>query len=300
MKMLRKFVFVLIAVLILESAGFVMIKQNVAASEQPTPKATWLWDTAEIVSNKDQLLNFMKQNQVTDVYLQINKDIPASAYKAFIQQASVNDIKVHALDGAPSWVSSTGLASQKKFFDWVQDYQLHALPEEQFSGIHLDVEPYLYAGWKKKYQQTVQSYQSLLLEANQRAQQLGLPLAADIPFWFDSRFYDNQFGKGKLSDWVIAHTDSVTIMAYRDQALGSNGIVKLVEDEINYAASINKKVSIGVETLASQEGEFISFYEEGQAAMWEQLQIVQSSYESLPSFDGFSIHSLQGWMNLQP
>lgn len=299
MKMLRKLVFVCIAVLLLESAGLAMFKQNAAANEQLMQKATWLWHTKEIVSNKDQLLDFMQQNQVTDVYLQINKDISVSAYKTFIQQASANDIKAHALDGAPAWVSKKGLASQESFFAWVQDYQLQAAPEEQFSGIHLDVEPYLYKGWKKQYRQTVQSYQALLMKANQSAQQLGLPLAADIPFWFDNRFYNNQFGKGKLSDWVIAHTDSVTIMAYRDQALGSNGIIKLAQNEINYAASMNKKISIGVETQPSQEGEFITFYEEGQAAMWEQLQLVQNSYEDLSSFDGFSIHYLQSWMKLK-
>ncbi|WP_203362051.1 amidase [Bacillus sp. REN10] len=299
MNKLTKFIWVLIAVFVLESAGFAMVKPRAAANEQPLSKATWLWHTKEIVSNKESLLNFMQQNQVTDVYLQINKDISASAYKAFIKQASAKHIKVHALDGAPSWVSSNGVVYQERFFTWLNNYQLHALPEERFSGVHLDVEPYLYKGWKKQYQQTVRSYQSLLIQANQFAQQLGVPLAVDIPFWFDKRFYDNQFGTGKLSDWVITHVNSVTIMAYRDQALGSNGIIKLVQDEINYAASVNKRVSIGVETLPSKEGEFISFYEEGKEYMWEQLQIVQSSYKHFSSFGGFSIHSLQGWMNLK-
>ncbi|HEY9578067.1 MAG TPA: hypothetical protein VIR64_10370 [Pseudobacillus sp.] len=134
----------------------------------------------------------------------------------------------------------------------------------------------------------------------QSSQRLGLPLAVDIPFWFDEKSYSNTLGKGRLSEWVIANMDFVTIMAYRDTAAGQNGIIEHVRNEMNFAAAKNKKVSIGVETISSAEADFVSFYEEGEMYMWEQLDSTRSYYKQLSSFNGFAIHSLHGWMKLQP
>ncbi|WP_077247335.1 hypothetical protein [Pseudobacillus wudalianchiensis] len=289
--------FLLMVVLLM---AFLMVNDRAAASEGSGPRSTWLWDTQQIVTNKDQLLTFMQEHQVSQVYLQINGSISIDRYKEFIKQARLKGIQVHALDGAPSWVSSQGLSQQRSFFSWVTNYQSKALPEEQFTGIHLDVEPYLYAGWNSQYKKTVLAYQTLLLEARQSSQRLGLPLAVDIPFWFDGQSYSNTLGKGKLSEWVISNTDAITIMAYRDTAAGANGIIELVRNEMNDAALKHKKVSIGVETTPSAEASFVSFYEEGESYMWEQLNSTRSYYEQLSSFNGFSIHSLHGWMALKP
>ncbi|GLY11866.1 MULTISPECIES: amidase [Bacillaceae] len=281
------------------SAVFLMTSDRAAANEVTEPRSTWLWDTQEIVTSKDKLLAFMQDRQVGRVYLQIDQSISTEHYKEFIKQAAAKGIQVHALDGAPSWVSSKGLAQQRSFFSWVTNYQVKALPEEKFKGIHLDVEPYLYEGWNSQYKKTVLAYQTLLIEAHQSAQRLGLPLAVDIPFWFDEKNYSNTLGKGKLSEWVIANTDAITIMAYRDTAGSPNGIMELVRNEMNNAAAKNKKVSVGVETVPSTEADFVSFSEEGETYMWEQLAIVKSYYGNLSSFEGFSIHSLQSWMAWQ-
>lgn len=88
-------------------------------------------------------------------------------------------------------------------------------------------------------------------------------------------------------------------MAYRDTAGSPNGIMELVRNEMNNAAAKNKKVSVGVETVPSTEADFVSFSEEGETYMWEQLAIVKSYYGNLSSFEGFSIHSLQSWMAWQ-
>ena len=101
-------------------------------------------------------------------------------------------------------------------FNWLHTYNENSTESEQFSGVHLDVEPYLNSGWSLHQAQTIESYQALIMKASEKASQLQLTLEVDMPFWFDEVQYNNQFGKGLLADWVIDHTDSVTIMAYRD------------------------------------------------------------------------------------
>ncbi|HWO97711.1 MAG TPA: hypothetical protein VNM45_15530 [Bacillus sp. (in: firmicutes)] len=56
--------------------------------------------------------------------------------------------------------------------------------------------------------------------------------------------------------------DSVTIMAYRDEASALYGIIKVVRNGMNLAALYHKKVSIGVETGKSLGADYASLYKE--------------------------------------
>ena len=63
-------------------------------------------------------------------------------------------------------------------------------------------------------------------------------------------------------------------MAYRDAAID---IINIVEHEINYAKS-KKSIVIGVETGATDEGNNITFYDDGEAYMNKQLAQVHQHY----------------------
>jgi hypothetical protein len=299
MKRVKKVLMLTVIACMLQGTGLAAAYQKTEAAEMKAGHSTWLWETNTIVRNGDKLLAFMEQNDVAHIFLQINKNIPRQTYQDFIKKAGRKGMAVYALDGAPNWVSNQGQKSARSFVSWVANYQAQVSEGEKFAGIHLDVEPYLYEGWNSQYAKTILAYQSLLVNAKASSEALHLPLTADIPFWFDEKSYNNRYGKGKLSDWVIANTDSVTIMAYRDGAEGANGIIELVKNEMNYAALQNKNVTIGVETVQSLEGDFVSFHEEGSSYMMDQLEIVQSSYQNVSSFHGFAIHSIHGWMAMK-
>lgn len=260
-------------------------------------KATWLWDTTKIVEDDSGVLSFLEGKQVKKLYLQINSDIASNDYKSFINKATTKDIKVYALDGSASWVSADGYKMQDQLFDWIQSYNENAAVTEQFSGVHLDVEPYLNSGWSSNQEQTIESYQALLNRAKGSTEQLQLPLEVDMPFWFDEVSYNNQFGQGLLADWVIDQVESVSIMAYRDAA---KDIIKIVEHEIDYAKKVNKSIVIGVETGASDEGTNITFYDDGEAYMNKQLAQVHKQYANKTSYKGFAIHHVDSWMNMKP
>ena len=268
-----------------------------AEAAEPETKATWLWNPWMINNDETGTLDFLVSKDVNKVYLQIDPDVPRSVYQSFNAKATEKGIDILALDGAPDWVAPKGDAKQSKLMEWLADYQQNSTNDQQFKGIHLDVEPYLYSGWKTNQAKTVTSFQSLLVKAKNSADALGLPLEADLPFWFDEISYKNAYGKGALAEWVIAKTDGVTLMAYRDTA---PMIIEIVKNEVAFAKKHGKPIIVGVETGYTDEGNQVSFYEEGEAYMSRQLTLVQNHYSGIASFGGIAVHHVDSWKQLKP
>lgn len=258
-------------------------------------KATWLWNPWMIVSDEQGTLDFLESKQVNKVYLQIDCEVPVAYYYSFIEKAKLKGMTVFALDGSSEWVAPKGSKQQAEVLNWIANYQDNATNNQQFAGIHFDIEPYIYSGWETNQAQTIKAYQNLIIKAQQTAHNLNLPFEVDMPFWFDEITYKNSFGKGLLSEWVISHVDSVTIMAYRDTA---QAIIEIVQSEMDYAKKINKSIVIGVETMASAEGNAVSFAEEGETYMLQQLQLVEKHYTSNLAFSGIAIHHVDSWKNM--
>jgi len=261
--------------------------------------ATWLWNTREIVKDSPRIMSFLVKNNVKDLYLQVDYDLDLNSYKNFIEQATKNSINVHALDGSAKWATKPGIDKQHAFFNWVTHYQDEALNNQQFRGIHLDVEPYLIEQYHSNRNGTLEYYQDCLTDAVSQSKGLGLSLSVSIPFWFDEVKYSTRYGEGILAEWIISNVKNVVIMAYRDKALGDDGIIKLVSKEIKLAKQYNAAIIIGVETQRSDEGNNISFYEEGQIRMNKELNAVSNSYGETNGFGGFAIHQLMSWMSLK-
>lgn len=260
--------------------------------------STWLWDTNQITTNCDEILNFLSSNNVKNLYLQIDYNLKPDIYRSFIKKASMKNISVHALDGAPDWVSNDGVRKQKRFFDWLTNFQKTAGTNEKFKGANLDVEPYLNPNYDKNKNKILENYQAFLLNALNNCNSLKLSLSIDIPFWFDEVKYNTKYGTGSLAEWVIKNVKNVVIMAYRDSAAGDNGIINLVSKELALGKQYNTKVIIAVETQKCSEGDNISFYEEGLTYMNRELSKVYVNCNNNSSFGGFAIHDVINWMKL--
>ncbi|MDN7245398.1 amidase [Planococcus shenhongbingii] len=260
-------------------------------------RATWLWNPWDLISDETGTLAFLESKNVNKVYVQIDRDIPKAVYQSFIEKASAQGMAIYALDGAPSWVAKKGFTNQDQLMAWIKNYQAGASAAQKFSGIHLDVEPYLYSGWSTNQRATILAYQDLMKKANASATSLALPLEADLPFWFDEISYKNIHGSGILAEWMIANTSSVTLMAYRDAA---PLIIDVVKNEVNFAAKYGKTIVVGVETAPTDEGDTISFYEEGEMYMNGQLAEVQANYANVPGYGGIAIHYVDSWKTMAP
>lgn len=293
--MLKKTLVIIMAAVSLMAAA---IPGHAQASEVSQPvRATWLWNPWMFVNDEAGTLAFLESKQVNKVYVQIDPDVSKAAYGSFIGKAKAMGIAVHALDGAPSWAAPKGYINQDRFLSWLTDYQNQAPQTNRFAGVHLDVEPYLYSGWNSNRAATVKSYQALLKRASATTAKLGLPLEADMPFWFDEITYKNTYGNGLLAEWVIANTAGVTLMAYRDSA---PMLIDIVKNEMAMAQRLGKGVVVGVETGETDEGSIITFAEEGEAFMNQQLAAVAAHYAGNPAYKGNAIHHVGSWMTLRP
>ncbi len=152
-----------------------------------------------------------------------------------------------------------------------------------FDGVVFDVEPYLHADWNtKKQNRLIRSYLAGLDEAVARAG--NLPELAAVPFWFD----EIRVKRTTLVEKVLATTDGIVVMAYRDHAAGVDGIIDLSATEASLAASMGREFVVGVETGVVGLDK-VTFAEEGEQIMEEQLDLVEAAFATNPAFAGFAI-----------
>ena len=170
----------------------------------------------------------------------------------------------------------------------------------QFDGINLDIEPYLLDDWRRARPLRAKQYLELSTTFMRMKADSGLHLIVGpaMPFWYDG-IENIEWGNKhrKLNECVQEIYDYVAIMDYRNKALGSDSIISLAEDELDYADKINKKVMIGVETLDTTPAK-LTFHGMGNEYLEKQLALAQSVLLRHPSFGGFVIHHLLSYRAL--
>ncbi|MBD7967123.1 hypothetical protein [Paenibacillus gallinarum] len=277
-----------------EATGAIKATKVIESTSVPTSQtATWLWDTTQIKTAPDSVLTFAKENNLNVIYLQINRDVRNRYYQSFIHNATLAGIKVEILDGRSSWGLTKSRQGLVDFIDWIENYQNEASETEKFSGIHVDIEPHVLPEWKENVDEVVRQWQSNVNYLTSEAKRLNMEIGADIPFWLDN--YTTPDKEMKISSWMIRQYDSVTVMAYRDKA---SAIYDAASSELAEASALGKKVSIAVETNKSNEGDFITFYEEGPEYMAEQLELLEQKANIHSSYTGISIHEYASWLKL--
>jgi len=256
-------------------------------------KGTWIWETSKIVTDRENVLAFCKQNGVTDIYLYIDQQkVEPRDYALFIKEAREQQIQVEALGGDPSWGTKEKLKDVLEFVQWVESYNLNVQKEERFSGIHFDIEPYLLPDWVDDQDQVLKEW---LMNMDRVAKQ-GIKVSIDLPYWSDQVMVPG-YQDYSLSSWMLKRFDTVVLMDYRDTALGNDGIIANALDELREAASLNKSVIVGVEMAESGEGDKVTFYEEGVEAMEKELDITRQHLKSHSSFKGVAVHGFPAWIS---
>lgn len=257
---------------------------------QSIQKATWLWNTTLIVDSTADILQFAASQQINMIYLQINRDLDISQYQRFITAASAQHITVEALDGAPSWALDQDRHKLQDTLQWITSYQQASSATEQFSGIHIDIEPYLLPNWTTEQATIIAQWQRSVQMITTTAQALHLSASADIPFWLYT--LNTPDDHSTLSQWMIDQYDSLTVMAYRDSGAA---IYDIAQAQLSEADHAGKDMYIGVETNPSSEGDHISFYGKGADALTTALSQVTTQASTHSSFAGIAVHDYVGW-----
>ncbi|MED1793331.1 hypothetical protein P4V54_11645 [Brevibacillus nitrificans] len=257
-------------------------------------KATWIWQSETVGENKQQVLTFCEENDITLIYLRIDMNKPYDFYRSFIRDASAKGVEVHAVAGHPAWALVSNQKRMLKIVNWVKQYNESVAQAERVKGIQLDIEPYLLPQWETEQERVIREWQSNVKVFAAELNEIGnLEASVAIPFWLDDiPTPDNP--DLPLSEWMISRFDTINIMAYRDKLDGPNGLLSLVDEEMEQADKLERRVLIAV-NMKEIEDDHASFAQEGADEMNRMLDQLPDRLGEHPSYSGTAIHDYRYW-----
>lgn len=262
-------------------------------------RGTYIWEAKEVINNSEEILKFAEEKNLNWLYVRLDLEQPFSAYRAFVMQAAEAGIEVHAMGGHPIWALQENRAKLLRLIKYVKDYNRSVQGNERFHGIHLDIEPYVLPEWRMDSQRVISEWTSNMeFFVQELRKDSTLQASMDMAVWLDK--YTVPGTETSLSKWMIDQMDHISLMAFRDTAEGSNGIVRVTKEEIAFAEELNKPIIISVEMKESHEGNHITFYEEGSAYMEGELAKLQELLKESTSFTGNVVHAYEYWKNGKP
>ncbi len=243
---------------------------------QPSSRATWVWNTDEICRSEEQrtlLLEHLVREKIDLVYLGLPYESGAVILDdvrlaPLLERFSENRIRAHALFGDKTLVLAENHAFVRKTIADIAAYNGRVPEPARFSGIHVDIEPYLCLGFNGRGRGVLlKNFILVMADAAGLARSAGLTFGADIPPWFDMI---NEYSEdvltttyGGRSKPVYEHLldicDHVTLMDYRTTSSGINGTIAQAAGELAYAAKIGKKVYVGLETTPIEDERLFTF-----------------------------------------
>lgn len=240
----------------------------------------WWWDSG---LSAETYLSFAEDNGVTEIYY--CDDGFDGDTENFIKNAAERDIKVYWLSGKYEW-----LRDDKPLYRLIEKYNnFQNSAVYRYAGIHLDIEPHQDPQFENEREYLLERLVSVVYGLSRKYPDIKFDY--DIPFWIHD---DIRFNGKVLPAYahIIDNSDRTFIMSYRDSA---QAVYDTAKDEVGYAVSVGKVLALGVETY-SEEGDNVSFMEEGKNYMYGEIKKIRTM---LPKDFGISIHQIKTWHGLQ-
>jgi len=266
------------------------------------PRSLWLWklDPVRKKAARRELYYFCERVGVRNIYLYFSSLSEKKEFgyfekvSQFLKEVHRKGLKVEALTGNPSWSLAV---NHKECLNWLEPflkYNNGKPKNEQFDGVHLDVEPYLTKDWSENRPEVTSQYLSLLSQCRKLIDryQSDFSFGVAIPVFF------NQYED--LMKGILENVDYIALMDYSDSV---KSIVKGAEYHLRLAEKMKKKVVIGLETqdlIKMHQGKSgDTFFDDG----WEQMENVLSEakkeFDKSPAFLGYGMHCYYSYRFLQ-
>ncbi len=276
--------------------GALSMFQNSPEETKEQVKATWVWDEEKIGEKPEEIVTFADKQGVNLIYVHVStKQFSIQNYRNFIQKASEKDIRVFALGGDPRWALTSKQKHVTDFVSQVKQYNHMVEPNEQFQGIHVDIEPYLLPSWEKEQESVMEQWMMNSVHLIEEAKQnTDLTVSGDFPFWIHKL---NVPGTSmSLSQWMLKKYDSITLMAYRNSADGSNGISQIATPIVKEAEQQEDSVVIAVNIIDTDEGQHTTFYGSDPGHMQQELKQLKKAFNENSGFTGVAVHDYAHWI----
>jgi len=293
------------------------------------PRTMWVWETEELIkkdTEKRLFFCFCKGKNVREIFLQLplsykgktERNIKcriefADKLRRFLKEASREGIKVHGLDGHPSFAVRRSHPRVMSIVKAVIDFNKGSAPKERFYGIHFDNEPYLLPAFQSQLRKKILME---FLDVNKKCADLirskgkGLVYGVDIPFWFaesvenmdEETSYIVPFGgKTKPASFhLLDICDNIGIMDYRNSAGGPDGLIAHGTQELVCAESSGKNVYVGVETSRYPDSTVTYLYGLEKPEFNRQFEKVEKELEDGIYYDGFKLRLLKDAVHIHP
>jgi len=229
------------------SASKLVCRHHALPSGQRSAISAWVWRSKELVENparQTAFLDQVRQRGITTLYVQWQPDL--SRFDALLREANTRDIAVKLVAGEPSDVLDP--QPLLRVADSIRTYNAtHALP---FTGLQLDVEPYLLPEFRRNESATLARYVELLKKI--RAATLNqYEFSVAIPFWFA----DKSLNGASLMTAVMPEIDRIAVMGYRTHL---DEQLDIDNNTLCYGELYGKPVDLGLEvTKLPRESHYI-------------------------------------------
>lgn len=133
---------------------------------------TYMWKSYFESHSNDQLIEFLKANKITNLFLSPGSN--KLKITEFIQKATQQNIKVDRLLGENSFAEkSDGLV---KLIE-----KLEKIKEDNFSGIHLNIEPHTFDDYKENKEKYIERMNQIYAQAQAWCGKNNIKLSVSIP-----------------------------------------------------------------------------------------------------------------------
>jgi hypothetical protein len=237
-------------------------------------QALWVWKTPDLfdAQARDRFLAFCAAHHLREIYLSVEFTHPnedpsrpleisaAEQVRQLVERLHQQGLKVDALAGTPEWAMKKNHSEALAAAEAVVEFNRASPAAARFEGVHYDVEPYLLMGYDDPPfgRRVREEFLEMVSQVVARVQsEPALSFSCDVPSWFypaDGPDRENVLatfhGQEKtVGEHLTDMLDTVTIMDYINQADGAGGIIARGIPALEYAASQNKKILVGVETF---------------------------------------------------
>ncbi|KAF2657739.1 hypothetical protein K491DRAFT_690802 [Lophiostoma macrostomum CBS 122681] len=268
-------------------------KSSSIASSTTVSRATWLWQSELIsdTSKVSEFISFATAQGVSRVYAGVNADISNADWQSFISACTANGVEVDALFGNPNWILGSGTPTLQAQLNWIEQYQGNTTSEDQrFTGIHMDIEPWVLDDWEANKSSYVSILQTLVQQIRTFASGKGLSLATDLPFWANEIVTSDG---STLDVWMLDTIDSATFMTYRNNV---DAFMDIAAAALKLAGTSEKEVWLAVEMTEQSDGDLISYYGKGGSTLTSDLAAISEQVAGIVA--GIAVHDYNGWVEL--
>ncbi len=292
--------------------------------ENPLTCAMWIWtewldpafenDQAARITHIDTVIDTLKGDGYNAAYMNVYRlvDLYPDTLTYFLHQAKLSGIEVELLAGDENWLDD--FAPALELTQLVLDY-VAANPDVDVTALHLDIEPQARADWTFQPPaeegedppppeinlETVATFLDLLSAIRDEVDraEVELLLVFDVPFWFNNIYLTYDGTTQSLFEHVVEVADALTVLTYRDSAMGAGCITFSAEDVIDIANTAGIPIVIGLETKQlAAENDYVTFFEEGRATLAEERRLVDAEFWFDDAYTGIAIHEYDTWISL--